>query len=589
MELNSKYRFWLFSISIVLLFSDSMFSQAINLPAESLQLVSQKVDSVFIFADGLAVTAWGENLNGIKYENQAIDGDGIPPSLKLRQPKGAIIYQTEFSYPEIPVILGRTNKRLALDKIYREYLLGFTHFKGKSSKGGVSIRVWEPENRLEMVKIFMNDGRVFRFGESSRAKFRTKNEDAIDFEKLVQIEDEIAGAWIYPPELGVNYVTDKILSLLEKGPVLIEYWDGLSWEFLEKAYLSNAFSDENISVDMCHALFPPETEINFPALVNGGIPTPDVTNLFQALEREDIGFSVFEGEKLTLNIPGNVKLHSGSSAQQKDEAIFRSTKAAIENDSAPLVFIHYHGLDDLNHSLGPNDRETLAHFQNLWQWHLSLRKSWAGAMLIVSDHGAHAISEGNSEENKFANKGTKGTHGDFIFADMAVPVIEDRGQGAPQNNFRLSEKQKADLWDFIGRINSTRIASSIENEMKLEIIFKGASFFITKENSRDLFDQTFEFHYLKKGKPVDGIFQGVKLIDLAGRFGIPTSVGVKAFSFDNFQLVYTNADLLDNLFISANFTADRPEDVFTLYPLKDQFPNRVLKQLKKIEFLKIHH
>ncbi len=106
-----KYRFWLFSISIVLLFSDSMFSQVINLPAESLQLVIQKVDSVFIFADGLAATAWGENLSRIKYENQAIDGDGIPPSLKLRQPKGAIIYRTEFSYPEIPVIPGRTNKR----------------------------------------------------------------------------------------------------------------------------------------------------------------------------------------------------------------------------------------------------------------------------------------------------------------------------------------------------------------------------------------------------------------------------------------------------------------------------------------------
>lgn len=579
-----KYRFWLFSISILLFLTNAMFSQVINLPGDSLQLITQKVDSVFIFAEGLAVTAWGENVSQIKYENQAIDGEGIPPSLKLRQPKGAIIYRTEYSYREIPVILGRTNKRLTLDKIYRDYLLRLTLLKGKTSKGGVSIGVWEPDRTAETVKIFMKDGRVFRFGESPLSNFRTKNEAAIDFQKLVQIEDEVAGVWVNPPEMGVNYVTDKILSLLEKGPVLVEYWDGLSWEFLEKSYLSGAFLDENISVEMCHVLFPPETEVNFLALLNGGIAESEVANMFQLFERKNIGFSVFEGEKLTLQIPGDVKLHSGSPPQKKDEAIYLSAKAAIENDSAPIVFIHYHGLDDLNHSLGPDDRETLAHFQNLWQWHLSFRKSWAGPMLIVSDHGAHAIEERNSEENKFSSKGTKGTHGDFIFADMAVPIIEDRGQGAPQSDFRLSEKQKTELWNFIGRYDSGKTAASQKQDIKLELVFQGESFFIIEENSRDLFNQTFEFHYLKKGKPVDGIFQGKKLIDLTGQFGIPASANVKAYSFDEIQLVYTSADLLDNLFVGANFNAARPEDIFTLYPLKDQFPNRVLKQLKKIEF-----
>ena len=176
----------------------------------------------------------------------------------------------------------------------------------------------------------------------------------------------------------------------------------------------------------------------------------------------------------------------------------------------------------------------------------------------------------------------KGTHGDFIFADMAVPIIE--GQGKNEIDFRLTKKHRKELWNFIGMASLSQTEQIQENGARLELVFQDQSFIIEPSRYRELFVQKFEFNYLKKEKPINGAFLGIRVIDLVKEFAIPEIAQVKVYSFDNIQLVYSNSDLLENLVVGANFEKDRPENMFTLFLLKDQFPNRVLKQLKKIEF-----
>ncbi|MFZ5516505.1 MAG: hypothetical protein ACOY90_07685 [Candidatus Zhuqueibacterota bacterium] len=576
-------KLWLYFFVASLAFRISLSAQVLSFPEDSLNFAGQKIDSVFIFADSLAITARGENLHHIRFEGGAIRGENIPPSLKLRQPKGAIIYRSEDSFQDLPAIIGRTNKTIRSDRFFRDYLLRMTQFKGASSKGEVSIGVWEPEAGVA-ARIFLKDGTVLECGEMPASKFRTKNNAEIDIADWQRIEPEIAGVWVNPPAMGNHRLTDRFLSSLAEGRLLIEFWDGLGWQLLEKALVNGVLGDEEITVEMSHSLFPPETAANFPAMFNGGSTGENLTNLFQALHSMKIGFDVFEGEKLTMTIPGNVKLHSGHSPQKKDEAIFRSAYAACKNNPSPLVFVHYHGLDDLNHSLGPDDPAALAHFESLWDWHNRLRHMWSGGMLIVSDHGAHSLPEDFSGANKFERKGTKGTHGDFIFADMAVPILADCGLDKSRPGSSLPDTTIEALWNFVGQSLVAEVAGKPIASGQLELLFAGKTFVLEKEHDSSYLADEFHFAYLKKGKPVAGQFRGKKLIEVVKRFGIAESAQVKAFSFDDVQLVYSNEDLKEHLALGVDWDAAQREGTFTLYPLKDQFPNRVLKQLRRIEF-----
>jgi len=577
-------KLWLYFFVVSFAFSMSLSAQILTFPDDSLMFTGQKFDSVFIFTDSLAVTAWGENLHQLRYADRAIRGENIPPSLKLRQPKGAIIYRSEHTFRDLSAIVGRTNRTIRSDRFFRDYVLRMTQFKGTSSKGDVSIGVWEPAAGAE-ARIFLTNGTVLECGEVQTSNYRTKNHAEIDVAAWQRIEAEIAGVWVTPPAMGNHRLTDLFLESLKEGRLLVEFWDGLGWQMLEKAQVSGVFSDQAIAVEMSHSLFPPETATNFPAMFNGGTSNEELSNLFQAAQSMRIGFEVFEGEKLTVAIPGHVKLHSGSSPQKKDEAIYRSAAAACEKNPPPLVLIHYHGLDDLNHTLGPDDPAVLAHFENLWNWHHRLRQIWSGAMLIVSDHGAHRLSEDYSGTNKFERKGTKGTHGDFIFADMAVPILTDRGLMKSETGAGLPDTTIEALWDFIGRSAISKDEIKPIASGRLELVYAGDIFVLEQEHDSGYLTDEFQFAYLKKGKPIAGKFRGKKLMDVVKRFGIPETLQVKAYTFDDVQLVYSSEDLKDHLALGVDWSAARREDTFTLYPLKDQFPNRVLKHVRRIEFI----
>jgi hypothetical protein len=569
-------------ISVII---NKLNSQVIDFHDELTNFVIDKIDSVFIFTDDLAVTAYGKNLKQLQFKNNEIFAEDIPPTLNLKNPIGAILYNQNYSYEEIPVIIGRLDRKIPLDQLVRRYFLNMSNFKGHSEKGGIKINVWQKNLLRKFFLIFLKNGQIFGSDNDNSLPITSKNFSKFNINKLPEIVNMIAGVWIYPPEIGVNQITAEILRLMQTGPLLVEYWDGLGWQFLEEAFLSQVIKGDPGRVRMAFSLYPPETIINYSAMISGGLT--EIINkhhLFSALDFVGIEYQVLEGEKINFPIPGKVKMHSAITPEKKDEGIFQSAFSIIKNFHPPLLFLHYHGLDDLNHSFGPYGERTVKYFQRLWQWHQMLRKEWSGNILIVSDHGAHSIENEAQFNQKLITKDTKGTHGDFIFADMAVPVIEQAGLGKRTINPKLTKEQAEQIWELLGTPLSVCNKSNAEQPGTLEIIINNQSKFFTIDSDSNLFSQEFYFDYLKKGIPLRGHFKGIRLIDLLNGIDLSSIKQIVAYSFDGLQVAYSNDDLMNNeLVVGLKPDVQQSVEAFTLYPLKDKFPNRMVKQLKRIE------
>ena len=572
-------------ILIFLSYNVNLYSKVIILPADSLKFETTDLDSIFIFTDNLAVTASGKNIEKLNLINNVVSGPDIPSTLKLRNPMGAILYKQTESSNKIPVIIGRQNTELVFDILVRDYFVNMSQFKGHSQKGGVEINVWQKGTEKHPFLIFLKNGKVL--GNSNSHQDNNKNFEQFNINTINKIQNEIAGVWLYPPEMGNNLVTKKIIELMTSGPVLVEFWDGLSWQMFEEGYLSNVVKGAKVIIGqarMGYALFPPETKSNYSALIGSGLTNiAKYKNLFHALSESKIPFQVLEGEKLIFPIPGQVELHTGATIESKDENIFNSACASIRELNLGLLFVHYHGLDDLNHSCGPYDERTIAHFTNLWEWHKQIRKEWNGNILIISDHGAHSITNKAELNEKFIKKGTKGSHGDFIFADMAVPFIEQESKGKKVNNFKLTQEQSKKIWETIGTpLDEDEVPlEHIQKSMKLTYMNQTTVYLAVKDNV--LFNNDFSYSYLKKGQVIKGNFKGVSLINLIKNSDISKISKIIISSFDNHKLVFSDNDLKNcQLVIGINYNEINIEGSFTLYPLKDKFPNRVIKFVKEI-------
>jgi len=555
-----------------------LHSQVIMFPADSSRfVVSDRTDSVFVFDQSLGVTAMGKDLSRLHYCNASIMGDSIPPTLGINSPTGAIMYSTESTFTEIPVILGRQNRKMSIDRLLRDYLLGLNEFKGQSEKGGIGIHVWQTKPQQIPFLIFMKNGQIIGNGERNSSGAITKNFERFDAQRMKDIIDDIAGVWIYPPEIGNNEITDEILKLLQQGPLLVEYWDGLGWYIFEKCFLSDNIKGRIDRAKIGYSVYPPLTETNYRAMISGGlVDINGKMHLFDCLDSLGISYHVFEGEKLIFPIHGKVQLYTGGTPEAKDENVFQSALSIIDQSPPALLFLHYHGIDDLSHTFGLYGARSIDHIRKLWQWHLELRQRWTGNLLIISDHGAHEIMP---YDNYIKTQHDQGTHGRFIFEDMAVPVLLAAGQAKAPIDFRLSSDQARTIWQLLGTERPQTSDPKSLKSCELEIVFRGKSISFRPAEDQ-LFGKEFQFKYSKKGAEFSGKFQGIELQSLFDQFNISGIRQIIAHSFDGQQVVFSQEDFKDNLLVIGVNPVERQ---FTLYPLKDKFPNRIVKQLQKIE------
>ena len=111
-------------------------------------------------------------------------------------------------------------------------------------------------------------------------------------------------------------------------------------------------------------------------------------------------------------------LHYPPEGKCTDMSVYAAAAAArVANPD--LLFVHFHGIDDINHGHTPESEEALAKILETEAYIQALMTGFSGRVIVVSDHGQITVTEQGIP---------RGNHGYFAPGDMFVPyyVFDNR-------------------------------------------------------------------------------------------------------------------------------------------------------------------
>ena len=230
---------------------------------------------------------------------------------------------------------------------------------------------------------------------------------------LCRDRERIIGAFWGSP-LGITAVHDRALAALDRGRVLIVYIDGLGYSLYDRAALP--FIRQTFCCEPARSAYPPLTQPCMASMLTG--VWPDVHGIFSRRDHKPTTPSLMavpgavwiEADTAPLTLEKFHILTLPRQGENVDEAVLRASLDAIQTD-APLVIVHFHGLDDLEHDVGDDLPALQAKLTELDRAVQSLCAAFHGTVILCADHGAHREGDG-------------GAHGSFDYRDMFVPLGE---------------------------------------------------------------------------------------------------------------------------------------------------------------------
>jgi hypothetical protein len=232
--------------------------------------------------------------------------------------------------------------------------------------------------------------------------------------------------------LGIqqNVMPDKTLIDEEYEHVVLIFLDGFGFEkfkyALEKGLID--FVGDSDRVLQAVSVYPPRTITGTAAVITGllpkengvdrgGIRKTNSTTIFDIASENGITSTAIEGESLAFNLRNTEVILSGDRDLNggTDDNTYNIAMEVISGPIPRLFWIHFHGIDDLGHTYGPDDPildEKIIEINGyLNQIYAALPEDTL--IIYFADHGMHAVHE----------EGRRGNHGHLIIEDMLVPVI----------------------------------------------------------------------------------------------------------------------------------------------------------------------
>lgn len=173
--------------------------------------------------------------------------------------------------------------------------------------------------------------------------------------------------------------------------------------------------------------YPPSTAIATAVMVTGAPPTvngttirgtrtTDAETLFDVAAQAGLRAVAVEGDALAFNLRNAEIILSGDrdGNGSTDDNVLANALAVLAEDMPDLLWVHFHGIDDVGHTYGPNtpeDNAAIAGVDTAVGDILAALPPDTLA-LIFADHGMHLVQE----------EGRLGNHGNLTARDMLVPV-----------------------------------------------------------------------------------------------------------------------------------------------------------------------
>lgn len=219
----------------------------------------------------------------------------------------------------------------------------------------------------------------------------------------------------------------KVLHELDADHAVMILLDGIQYQKLISLVDAGRlpFLKETAEIQMGLTVYPPTTTSASATLLtslspreNGvfgyGYRTTETVTLFDLAAIEGKSVYAIEGNSLPFNLRNAETMLSGDRDKNglSDDNIFENSLEIINENLPDLLYIHFHGIDDIGHSFGPESKEYQAAIELIDSYLEDIYQALPGNTLIAifADHGMHGIQEG-------------GNHGALIASDLIIPII----------------------------------------------------------------------------------------------------------------------------------------------------------------------
>lgn len=229
-----------------------------------------------------------------------------------------------------------------------------------------------------------------------------------------QCQGQTVGAFFPRPRHEITQVHDLALAALARGRVLVIYIDGLGFSLYRRASLPAM--KKRFHCRRARTAFPPLTQPCMASMLTGCWPAQH--GVWSRRDHSPRGASL-------LAVPGAVLVEADSPplllekppvltlpepGETVDGAVLKAALPLCKG-KAPLIVVHFHGLDDREHDVGSRPGPLREKLRELDQAVEKLCAAFHGHVILCADHGAHCRGKG-------------GEHGGFTRRDMYVPLGE---------------------------------------------------------------------------------------------------------------------------------------------------------------------
>jgi len=278
---------------------------------------------------------------------------------------------------------------------------------------------------------WQKDGRLTVSGEA----FRVSNLEAIAPVLLGQVQASITDiAPTAAAALGLPApakATGQVLRLpgTNTRQVMLLFLDGLGYQRYEQA------RGEGLTPNLSKlgepllglSVYPPITSVASAAVLTGappevngvdvrGIRKTETETLFDVAVRSGLEVVAVEGEALPFNLrAAKVDLSGDRDGNgSTDDNVLANTLLVLETTEPDLLYIHFHGIDDAEHTYGPAAPEVSEAIGQVDAAVGELINALPADTLILvfSDHGQHPVVE----------EGRLGNHGQLLDTDIFIPI-----------------------------------------------------------------------------------------------------------------------------------------------------------------------
>jgi len=270
-----------------------------------------------------------------------------------------------------------------------------------------------------------------------------RGETLVDRDGLLEVKDnqfnylnpesreeikDVRGIILKAPLYSNQDIYHDTVYYLEQGEkVLIILLDGYGYE--QYLYsINNGYAPylkSRVKALRALSVFQPVTNAGLAATLTGVGPAENgvYSRKQKDLNSPDIFQKAWELGKKSHYLEGNIKILNTTIEPvlnpdlnqdgRTDDEVFEAALEAMERDYS-LIYLHFHGIDDLGHQFGPLAPETLEMIKTTDTYLQKLVENWSGKVLVTADHGMHATEKG-------------GDHGMVCYQDLFVPYIMING------------------------------------------------------------------------------------------------------------------------------------------------------------------